>query len=190
MWHWINTDPTSGACHDGAMDLEVGVVVRLRRRAGEEIHGVIAGVGERWLLLHRTYDLDVDGLCAVRRRDLTRVTVDRTGDRIVERSLRHRGVFPEPVVSVGLDRTADVLTTMAALGVVTIHTERADHTVCWLGMPTDVDAERKRFTLAPLTPAATWDAEPMRFRFRDLTRVDVGTAYAARLLELAGPLPR
>lgn len=171
------------------MQLEVGVVVRVRRRAGEEIHGVIAGVGERWLLLHRTYDLDVDGLCAVRRRDTKRVTVDRTGDGIVERSLRHRSVFPDPVATVGLDRTADVLTTMAALGVVTIHTERHRTDVCWLGVPTEVDAERRRFRLTPLTPAATWDAEPMRFRFREVSRVEVGAAYAARLLDLAGAPP-
>ena len=169
------------------MDIEIGSIVRVTRRVGDRLDGVVAGVGERWLLLHRLVDLQLDGLCAVRRRDITKVRAATSGDHVAERSLRRRGVFPEPVTTIGLDRTGDVLEGLGALGTVTVHAERYRDHLCFLGMVGAVDRRRKRFELLDLSPAATWDTSPTPWRFRSVTRSEALTGYDAALGALAGP---
>lgn len=171
------------------MDIEIGSIVRVTRRVGDRLGGVVAGVGERWLLLHRLVELQLDGLCAVRRRDITKVRAATSGDHVAERSLRQRGVFPTPVTSVGLDRTGDVLEGLGALGIVTIHVERYRDHVCFLGVVGAVDRERKRFELLELSPSATWDTGPTPWRFRGVSRVEAVGGYDAALGALAGPPP-
>lgn len=171
------------------MDLEIGSVVRVKRRVGCRVDGVVAGIGARWVLLHALFDLQIDGLCAVRRRDIAKVRVESSGDGVTERSLRHRGAFPAPVTDIGLDNTGDVLEGLGARGIVTVHPERRDPGVCFLGVVGAVDRTRKRFELLELSPTATWYTTATVWHFGDVSRVQVLTGYEEALSELAGPPP-
>ena len=74
-----------------------------------------------------------------------------------------------------------------AFPLVTIHEERVDPTVCWIGRVLKVD--RGRVSLLEISPDATWDERPNEHELREITRVDFGGDYENALCLVGGPAP-
>lgn len=164
-------------------------VVRVVRTHGDVLDGLVAGVGRKWLLLHVVDDLNLCGLTAVRLGDVRRVKIDRSGDDVVMRSLRQRGLVPS-AVDMKLDRTSDVLADLRSrCTLLTIHPDRRWPGSCHVGTVTSIDANRRRFCLLEVSPSAVWDETAAVWRFRDVRRIDIADPYAEALAAVAGPPP-
>lgn len=169
------------------IDVEHDRFVRLVRRDGDDLQGIVAALGTKWMLIHRVWDLRLEGLSAVRIRDIKRVEVDRGWNDVVVRSLRERGIFPQPVNQLDLGSTgAMVVSLQRHHDIITIHPERLGSTVCHVGTICSVEPAAKTVSLLELSPSAEWDVLPTVWRFRDITRVDVADQYASALYSLAG----
>ncbi|MEX2099957.1 MAG: hypothetical protein WEB19_00950, partial [Acidimicrobiia bacterium] len=83
-----------------------------------------------------------------------------------------------------LDATRPLLRSLArGDGLVALYVERDDPRVCYVGQ---LDRhEGSRVVMRGIDPDALWILEPLRFRPRDITRVDVGTRYDHALLVAA-----
>jgi hypothetical protein len=62
-----------------------------------------------------------------------------------------------------------------AFPLVTIHREKADGSVCWIGRV--VDLSNGRLTLLEIGPDAAWDDQLNTYRLSEITRVDFGGDY-------------
>ena len=166
-------------------------VVTVERSCGDPLTGVVLASGRRWIVLHALRDLQLANPQAVRRRDVTRLKVDKRNGYVAERALLRSGFVPEDLSSLDLDDTGGALRSMASLGsVITIHPEQRWPGSCHLGELGQIDPQRKRFELWEITPRATWDARPHRWRFRDVTLIEARDAYSETIAALAGPRPR
>jgi hypothetical protein len=71
---------------------------------------------------------------------------------------------------------------------VTIHRERVDRGVCWIGRVIGVD--RGCVKLLEIRPDATWNDEPEVYRLSEITRIDFGGGYAEALKLVGGLGPK
>lgn len=69
--------------------------------------------------------------------------------------------------------------------VLSVFIERDDPDVCFIGVP--VKWGRRSVWLSEINAGAEWDDTVSKWRYRDITRVDVGGRYEANLIEVAGP---
>lgn len=67
---------------------------------------------------------------------------------------------------------------------ITIYRERIKKGVCEIGWPRNFTSQS--FLLDSVSPAAKWE-EPIRIRYRDITRVDLDGEYERWLHRFAGP---
>ena len=66
---------------------------------------------------------------------------------------------------------------------VTVHMERKNPDVCYIGRPVRVDARGASFET--ISPRARWNREPLKVTWADVTRVDFGGAYEDALALVA-----
>ncbi|MEU3566230.1 hypothetical protein [Kitasatospora sp. NPDC006786] len=169
-----------------------GRPVRLRRSipGADRLEGFVLGTGPVWTLLATCTDHRLDGWSAVRTADLHKVR-DRGGpESLTVRVLRRRGLWPvrPPGADLPLDDLPGLLTAACAeYGLIALHTERRDPGACWVGTVTALRPASLR--LHEVDPEARWHPEPTKFRFEDVTRVDLGDHYTSVLREFAGPRP-
>jgi hypothetical protein len=71
---------------------------------------------------------------------------------------------------------------------VTVHVENDEPGVCFIGVP--MEWTDGALWMQEISPRATWDDTLSKWRFRHITRVDVGASYEAALYEVAGPPPQ
>jgi hypothetical protein len=87
-----------------------------------------------------------------------------------------------------LDETPALLQGLAApASTLTVFVETDDPTLCFIGKP--VDWTDRAMWIEEISPNATWDDTMSKWRYRDITRIDVGCRYEAALFEVAGPPP-
>lgn len=191
------TDGMGKGRHDSSFDARLrrlqdeGRVVRIGRdiRGADVLEGVVVDVDRKWTVLARITDFHHDGWCLVRTRDVRRLQPDRAGDA-VERFLRGRGQWPlsgpEPALRLG--STKDLVRDAAATGLAaSLHVEREDPDICFVGRI--VGTKRRRVSLAEVSPQGEWQEGVSRWRFREITRLDLGARYETAVLEAAGPPP-
>jgi hypothetical protein len=161
--------------------------VQVWRKHGDCLCGVIAATGRKWMLLHVVWDLDLNGLTAIRLSDIKKLSIDNRGDDVLVRSLQQRAIFPRPVEGMDLDTTSELLADVQRRHrLVTVHPERRWPGTCHVGFVTGIDSSRKRFSMLELSPAAVYDGQPTLWRFRDVRRIELADTYAAALESLAG----
>ena len=68
--------------------------------------------------------------------------------------------------------------------VVTIHIEKVDPDVCYIGRI--VDLNKDHVALLEIGPDACWDKKPTSYRLREITRVDFGGQYEEALHLVGG----
>ncbi|MFB7907752.1 hypothetical protein ACFC1T_15070 [Kitasatospora sp. NPDC056076] len=180
--------------HRAALDRahREGRPVRLRRSipGADELEGFVLGTGPVWTLLAACTDHHLDGWTAVRTTDLRKVRDLGGPDTLTVRVLRRRGRWPvrPPGAELPLDDLPGLLAAACAeYGLIALHTERNAPDSCWVGAVTAVRPASLR--LHEVDPEARWRPEPTKFRFSDVTRVNLGTRYNAVLREFAGPRP-
>lgn len=173
--------------------VEASEAVRVTRGiAGADVlDGYVVGFGTKWTLLAcLADDFTIDGHTAVRTRHIDRVQPYRQHE-VATRRLTQRGHWPPSTVDPmpSLDDTASMLQGLAAHGpTLSVFVETHDPDVCFIGVP--VEQTGRSLWLDEISATATWDDTTSRWRYRDITRVDVGGRYEAALVEAAGPPPR
>ncbi|HEY3446808.1 MAG TPA: hypothetical protein VGK67_10615 [Myxococcales bacterium] len=131
-----------------------------------------------------------NGITIVSCADLTRLYSPMPYARFVERAMRLRDERFPRLGKIDLTSWRSVVTAAAKkAALVTIHVERRDPSVCYIGRPSQMDD--LRLTLTTVSPNAEWEPEePLVVPWRDVTRVDFGGAYEKALELVAGPAPR
>ncbi|MEP7053775.1 MAG: hypothetical protein ABI912_00825 [Actinomycetota bacterium] len=134
------------------------VRVELGIKGSDAREGYVVAIGRKWLLL-RVFDHSIflDGYSAVRRADVTGVQRGKNG-KFVRRALELQGAWPPspPPGEVSLETTRLLVETAGRLmPLVTLHVERRDPQVCYIGVP--VVFRPRAVGLRQITPKATWD---------------------------------
>lgn len=159
-------------------------LVRLDRKTIEpryrKIEGYLVGETDELVALHLLDDgYRLDGHTIVRR-DTCDAIVDIEHDEprraVIEAALRLRRQRPRPLAGVDLSSMqAALVAASEGPALVAVHQERIDNELCEVGrvrMSTPTT-----YVLDPLDSGARWEHPPRRFRFADVTRLDIGTAY-------------
>ncbi|MDQ6947517.1 MAG: hypothetical protein M3256_14900 [Actinomycetota bacterium] len=178
------SDPIRAKLKATAGNTELVRVVRSIRRA-DKLEGYVLKIGAEWLLLHvLNPDMFLDGHVAVRVSDVRSVKT-LGSDSFAARALRHYGDRPRKLSNIELRSTRAVIASAGkAFSLVTIHIERRDPSVCYIGIP--VALSTKALRLREISSEAHWDEEPTTYWLRDITRVDVGGRYERALLAVGG----
>lgn len=99
------------------------------------------------------------------------------------RAVKHYQLEPTPLPTVSIASLSALLSTVAAqFPFVTVHRERINPDVCYIGPLAKLS--RETFTIEDLNYYAEWTG-PRRIRFKDLTRLDFGGGYEAALAATA-----
>ena len=160
--------------------------VRFERPYEESsVHGYVVDLGPKFFLLALVSDrIWFDGFECFRIEDVRNFRADPYAE-FAESALKMRGerLPRKPRVSVaGIEEL--LLSAARAFPLVTIHREKVDPGVCWIGQVLGV--EGGRMLLLEITPAAKWRTEPTSFRLSEITRVSLGGDYEAALHLVGG----
>ena len=151
--------------------------------------GFVVGLSPSLVLLHLIDSaILLDGYVVVRVSEITSVDTAFASRQFVQRALRLRGHRRRPPAAAF--PLQDVLAVLAAaqarFPLVTLHQERRNRRVCWVG-------QVQSFTpagvvLRELTPSAAWD-RAIWYPIASLTRIDFGGSYEAALALVAKVRP-
>lgn len=128
-----------------------------------------------------------DGFECFRHSDIRNVKTDPY-TQFVESALSKRRERLPKKSRVSVASIEELLVTAGrAFPLVTIHRERVDASVCWIGRILGV--EQGRVSLLEINPDATWNDQPSKYRLREITRVNFGGDYE-NALHLVAAKPR
>lgn len=165
-------------------------LVRFKSRFEQsKIRGYVRAVGPRFFLLAVVSDrLHFDGHECFRIADINGLQPDPYG-AFAEAALKKRGEKLGRAPRIDLSDIAAILRSAAkASPLVTIHIEKIDPDVCYIGRVHRIDD--KRVVLREIRPDASWWPEPYAYRLRDITRVNFGGDYEDALTLVGGKPPR
>jgi hypothetical protein len=170
-----------------ALDRTELVYVHRKIRKADVVDGYVLAVGAKWVLMATLGIGSLNGFTAVKLKDIVRVKRGRTA-KFWRRLLELQGEWPPavPEPEVALDGIHGLLES-APLPLVTIHIEREDPEVCFIGVR--VKVTRRWLRLAEVTPKAKW-SEFTKWELDSITKVDFGGGYERALFAVAGPHPR
>jgi hypothetical protein len=166
-----------------------GGLVRVRRKKGwDRLDGWIVAHSRKWLLMAVELDAGFNGHTLIRPSDIGSIQ-EGPSAKFVQQSLAAEGHWPLPrLAGIDLTSTQTVLTSLSQIApLVSIHYEQDHPDECLIGLPRDF--RRRKFRLRTVNPTAEWDADDSTLRYRSVSRIDVGGAYARRLAAVAGALP-
>jgi hypothetical protein len=152
-------------------------LVRISRspRHADRIDGFVVAVGSKRALVRDVVDGGYfDALVAIRVKDVAKVRKDRT---FAGAFARTRPEWPPSAPRhVDLSTTKGVIASLRDLApLVGIEQERHRDGATWIGVPVEVD--HGLLWLHEVRPDGSWDDEPHGFRFRRITKVEVGGRY-------------
>lgn len=103
----------------------------------------------------------------------------------VETALRKRKQKKPKTPRINLQSLSKILESGAkAFPIVTIHTERIDPDVCYIGRIQGID--KTNLSLLEIWPGAVWGTQPTQYKLRDITRVGFGGGYEDALFIVGG----
>jgi hypothetical protein len=161
-------------------------LVRIRRRFESSlIRGYVMAVGPQFFLLALVSDrLWFDGFECFRIADVLGVEADPYAS-FAEAALKKRGQRRPRKSKIDVKSVDSILLTASeAFPLVTIHMERKDPDVCYIGRVSDI--KKGRVSLLKINPHAKWETEPNQFPLRKITRVSFGGDYEGALHLVAG----
>jgi hypothetical protein len=109
--------------------------------------------------------------------------------RFAEKALKLSGRRPPKKPRIKIDSIEELLLSSCRNSpLVTIHREKVDPGVCWIGRVLKVGKERVLFL--EINPDAVWKRKPSAYKLSEITRVDFGGEYEAALWRVGGPPPK
>ncbi|MET4783334.1 hypothetical protein [Glaciihabitans sp. UYNi722] len=169
--------------------LETSSIYRITRHidAMDRIDGFIVGLGKKWVLIARTMDGGYsDGLIAVRVRDVSKLTKDRSFE--TEFAITQPQPTPADLATIDLDRTDQVIETLSSLAsMVAVERDRVRAGSIWIGEY--VGKNGKWFGLLEVRPNASWHRKPLGYRLREVTSVSINSHYLTALAVIAPEAP-
>jgi hypothetical protein len=159
-----------------------------RRFEDSSVHGYVLDVGPKFFLLAVVSDrIWFDGFECFRIGDVRSLRPDPYA-QFVESALKKRRVLMPHKPRVSVASIGELLLSASRqFPLVTIHREKIDREVCWIGRVLGV--ERGRVSLLGITPNATWEDELESYRVGEITRVGFGGDYETAL-HLVGGNPK
>lgn len=147
----------------------------------------MVGVGPKWVLVQATRDGGYfDGWVACRTTDVAKVRVDDSFEGKFGRTLPDWP--PAPPADLDLTSTKRLIRSLSSVvSIVGIEQERRRRGCQWIGVPVGVD--RGWLGLREVRPDATWEDQPVGYRLRQITKVEVANAYQVALAQMAGEPP-
>lgn len=161
-------------------------LVRMTRRFEDSrIHGYVLAVGPKFFLLALVSDrIRFDGFECFRISDVLSVKPDPYA-AFKDAALKKRGERMPEKPPLDLDSKETLLRSASrAFPLVTIHIEKVDPDVCYIGRV--VDISRGKVSLLEIAPGAVWDDKPAEYRLKDITRVNFGGDYEDALHIVGG----
>ncbi len=150
--------------------------------------GLVVAVTDDWVVLHElAFGVHLDGLTALRLRDVSRVWF-RDDDAYHRRALAGLGAEVATYeVEADVDARGLLARAQAEGRLVAVHLEVLRDEPMTLGRL--LELRRKRFVIHYLGRDGEWAREPERWRYRDVTRVEVGGRYLEALERFGDPYP-
>lgn len=165
-------------------------LMRFTRRFGKwKAHGYIQAVGPQFFLLAEIGDGGrLNGHECFRIADVKTLEHDPYA-AFAEAALKKRGLKLGRAPRIDVSGIETIIRSAGkASPLVTIHVERIDPDVCYIGNVRDVDD--RRLLLQEIGPGASWDHECTPYLLRHITRVGIGGEYEEALHLVGGPPPR
>ena len=165
-----------------------GEIVGVFRGSLEEghLHGYVAAVGAAFFALQVIDDsIRFNGISCIRFTDVTKVVAPDPYAGFLIKALKARGEKRGKIKSIDLSSTHALVATAAKhYPLVTIHLEKAQPDVCYIGKILSVTDSK--LTLLHVSPGAKWESSPEHYSLAEITRIDFGGAYEEALYLVAG----
>ncbi|WP_223626124.1 hypothetical protein [Microbacterium sp. EST19A] len=163
-------------------------VVRVQRRPkhADRLDGIVLRVGKRWALMARTVDGGyLDGLVAFRVKDVKRISDDESLASAFAKTLPEwPPSYSDPL---DLDSTVGLLNGFGQGGRLIGIQKEKERDALWIGI---LDQILGRFVyLHEVRHDAVWNPEPLGYRLRSITAVEIGRRYFSALTAIAGESP-
>ncbi len=144
-------------------------------------NGYVVDASKRWLLLLLIGDgITYAGFQAYRLQDVTSIEMPAPHADFYQAALRKRGQRRPRAPKIDLSSTSALIRSVSEHStLLTLHREKADPGVCHIGQ--FVESSSSWVSIWEVTPDATWDDGPSRYRFTEITRVDFGGPYEEAL---------
>ena len=154
-------------------------------------NGYVVGASERWLLLLLIGDgIAYAGFQAYRLQDVAAIENPAPHADFYQAALRKRGQRRPRLPKIDLSSTGALIRSVSEHStLITIHREKVNPGCCQIGQ--FVESSSTWVSLWEVTPDATWDDAPTKYRLAEITRVDFGGPYEEALALVAvKPSPR
>ena len=142
-----------------AKDSQRVIGVWRKRLDKHVIRGVVLASTSDLALLHLLDDgIRLDGYSVIRTRDITRLDLLLPRAEFYYEALRLRKQCPRNPRGIDLSDLTTVITSAGkAYPLVTVHPERKQPGICWIGRPLHI--EKRDLVLAYITPGAMWEGD-------------------------------
>jgi len=163
-----------------------GDLVRFSKRYNTSTtSGYVLAVGPEFFLLQLVDDtIRFNGFECFRINGIAKLKVDPYSS-FVETALKKRKQKRSKTPRINLQSLSKILESSAKdFPLVTIHTERIDPDVCYIGRVMGID--KTNLLLLEIRPGAVWATQPTRYKLRDITRVGFGGGYEDALFIVGG----
>ncbi|GAB3085940.1 hypothetical protein [Nocardioides zeae] len=150
--------------------------------------GLVVALTDDWVVLHELVDgVHLDGIVALRLCDVSRILF-RDDDAYHRRALAAPGAEVATYeVETDVDARGLLARAQAEGRLVAVHLEVLRDEPMTLGRL--LELRRKRFVIHYLGRDGEWAREPERWRYRNVTRIEVGGRYLEALEQFGDPYP-
>ncbi|MDB6109156.1 MAG: hypothetical protein JWR69_906 [Pedosphaera sp.] len=170
--------------------LQDELLVKFCRKFEEgSISGHVLEVGPQFFMVALVDDsIRFNGFLCLRVSDVRHLEAPHKYAAFAEAALRKRSDRRPKKPRVSLANIEELLLSAnRAFPLLTIHREKVDPDLCWIGRVLKIGKGRVSFL--EIGPDATWDKNPNEYTLAEITRVDFGGDYEKALLLVGGPAP-
>lgn len=161
------------------------VRIELHPKHSDRVDGFVVGIGKRWVLVSATMDGGYfDGYQAFRLKDVERVRRDKSFET---RFSQTQPEWPPSAPPVDLDSAVGVVRSLAAYSPLVGIEKNNERSGLWIG--TLHKAGAKWVWLHQVASDGHWYDEPLGYRTKRITNVQVANHYMTALAEIAGDQP-
>lgn len=159
-------------------------IIRLYSRfVAGHFHGYLAGWSEEWLMIKDIHDtMQVNGFTVFRRTALKEL-VEAPYQKFVREAIELRGRdWPSHQIGKDMDLSDSrsiIESACSKFPLVTIHIEREDPNVCYIGREPGFD--KKRLYWTEIDPDARLEKDSSSHKLKDITRIEFGGLYEKAL---------